>query len=597
MTCVQNNVFANANNDVAGFRHSASNAAASTAYVTGVVNASVKDGNVEFKNDRYDAVVAYIHDKSGNVIDKFIIPGATDSYFTAAASAVKDTLPALWSGQGFKPLSDYFEKGSAMVINSGIPASKIPEGGAISYVSGTPDAILATVASGIIKSFTTVVSAATPKGVPDTILGKVSRSVFDKAMTDPELLVKASKLLAEDKPSELGKLVLDWVTEKGRTAAMSSMLEQGFEPDAQRVNKLLDVAIKPLETVSNSLVSASNFRDAWLANRSGPRVLWYDMPYNSNNQLADQYKFNWIDTPLASHDEVTFSAFENELDGSTKFWNPTTWGNQFEAEYKRYSFTPIETHNTTSNCATSPQSYICSPVLSNVITSITQGDNSHFGAANLYAGWNTSTDANSPQNAVTNPTNNNNANLPTGAEQSAQVINTQAFKSSDWKVVEGDPAKHYSFGNNFGSITAPNGGAIAALNNANMVQTVMQKTVEIPAGVKQVTVGMMANFVTNEFPKFVGSQYNDKALVEIKTGSGNVYQATLYNKELNSSNFQVVSNLPSPMSATGGQTGFEPISKTIPIANGGNLSITVKTINVGDTAYPSATLINSTNVK
>ncbi|WGZ95829.1 MAG: hypothetical protein QJT81_07545 [Candidatus Thiothrix putei] len=51
------------------------------------------------------------------------------------------------------------------------------------------------------------------------------------------------------------------------------------------------------------------------------------------------------------------------------------------------------------------------------------------------------------------------------------------------------------------------------------------------------------------------------------------------------------------MGNTGGQTGFENLNKTINVANGGNLTITVKTANIGDTAVPSATLINATSVK
>ncbi len=256
---------------------------------------------------------------------------------------------------------------------------------------------------------------------------------------------------------------------------------------------------------------------------------------------------------------------------------------------EKVAFLPPSTCANTSN-------YVCSPTLGNVISGITSGSNSHIGSANIYTNWsNNNTNASSAN--PNNPTNTNNAQQQTGAQQSALVTNTQAFKSSDWVVTTGDAATHYSIGNSFGPITAPNGGAIAALNNEGMVQTVMQKTFIIPTGVKQVSVGMMANFVTNEFPVYVGSEFNDKAQIEIKTGSGNVYQATLYNKELNSANFTNVSGLPAPMDNIGGQTGFEKITKIIPVANGGNLTITVKTINVGDTAVPSATLINNTSVK
>jgi hypothetical protein len=190
--------------------------------------------------------------------------------------------------------------------------------------------------------------------------------------------------------------------------------------------------------------------------------------------------------------------------------------------------------------------------------------------------------------------------IKSGTEQVALAQNTQAFDVlQDWTVTEGDQAKHFSIGDSFGSITAPdpNKPTIAALNNADVQQTTMTKVYKVPVGTKQVNVGMLANFVTNEYPEFVGSEFNDKATIEIKTGSGNIYQATLFNKELNSANFTAVSGLPSPMSGSGGQTGFEQLNKTINVANGGNLTITVKTANVGDMAVPSATLINATSVK
>jgi hypothetical protein len=240
--------------------------------------------------------------------------------------------------------------------------------------------------------------------------------------------------------------------------------------------------------------------------------------------------------------------------------------------------------------------YVCGATLGNILSGSIQGANSHFGGANLYAGWSASSEgavfaSYGSDGAV------DKANQQTGLQQAAQSSNSVAYKSSDWVVVSGNPATHYSIGDSFGVISAPSGGPVAALNNAGVQETVMQKTVDIPTGVKNVTVGMMANFVTNEYPRYVGSEYNDNAVIEIRTGSGNVYQATLFNKELNSANFQAVDGLPAPLENSGGQTGFERLSKSVPVANGGQLTITVKTRNVGDTDVPSATLINSTSVK
>lgn len=60
-----------------------------------------------------------------------------------------------------------------------------------------------------------------------------------------------------------------------------------------------------------------------------------------------------------------------------------------------------------NTCATQ-QSYVCSPVLGNIISGITNGNNSAIGAANGLAGWN-----NGASN-ITKPTNTNNAQQQTG---------------------------------------------------------------------------------------------------------------------------------------------------------------------------------------
>lgn len=229
--------------------------------------------------------------------------------------------------------------------------------------------------------------------------------------------------------------------------------------------------------------------------------------------------------------------------------------------------------------------------MQNQLTAITNGSTSHIGSASLYAGINNQVNAN------VNPNNTNNSQLQTGAQQSGYASNTQAFQSSNWVMVTGDPATHLAAGNSFGSITAPNGGQIASLNNANLPYTLVTKDFYVPVGVKQVTLTFNGNFVTNEYPVYVGSMYNDNATVKITSPSGNVTPVTAFNQTLNSGNFTTVNGLPTPLMATGGQTGFKASSATIAVAGGGVVTVQVKVANVGDTAFPSAVLLNNITVK
>jgi len=48
---------------------------------------------------------------------------------------------------------------------------------------------------------------------------------------------------------------------------------------------------------------------------------------------------------------------------------------------------------------------------------------------------------------------------------------------------------------------------------------------------------------------------------------------------------------------TGGQTGFKSSVAMVPVANGGKVIVDVQVHNVGDTAYPSAVLMNSVQLK
>ena len=96
--------------------------------------------------------------------------------------------------------------------------------------------------------------------------------------------------------------------------------------------------LSKLKAAGDALVSASQFRDAWIQSTAGPKVLWYDMPYRKdNNMTAKEYKFNWAGTPLAQYQKTVYSTNLNEKDHSPiKALKPSTWNDRVEAEYGRY---------------------------------------------------------------------------------------------------------------------------------------------------------------------------------------------------------------------------------------------------------------------
>lgn len=402
------------------------------------------------------------------------------------------------------------------------------------------------------------VNAAWTKISKDGVLGYQNRMKKLMAIDDPDKFLAEAKDLQQDHMREIDGLI------KGLQVFSDTMVEN-VQPDSNFIRRwYVDGNLNP--------------------DRKVKYLAWQDQA-DTLNKLLNKYKAENKSVSISSDvvdawllKQVFQAKIDVELNDAKLFMAAA----KIDAMQKTVA----------------QPSVVDKSVLPTVLTNNNQMGSSHLGTAQGYLAPGTKLST-SYADVKTYSTSTDNK-IKSGTEQVALAQNTQAFDVlQDWTVTEGDQAKHFSIGDGFGSITAPdpNKPTIAALNNADVQQTTMTKVYKVPVGTKQVNVGMLANFVTNEYPEFVGSEFNDKATIEIKTGSGNIYQATLFNKELNSANFTDVSGLPSPMSGSGGQTGFEQLNKTINVANGGNLTITVKTANVGDMAVPSATLINATSVK
>ena len=130
----------------------------------------------------------------------------------------------------------------------------------------------------------------------------------------------------------------------------------------------------------------------------------------------------------------------------------------------------------------------------------------------------------------------------------------------------------------------------------------MERTFTMPVNSSIFSLQMLANFVTTEFPDFIGRGFNDTATVTVVSPSGATRTLTaqsIFNASVDGSVFTPVSGLPSPLAGynpgdSGGQTGFQNATVLARAAPGGTVRVIVSVTNVGDTAYPSALLAAQT---
>ncbi len=185
-------------------------------------------------------------------------------------------------------------------------------------------------------------------------------------------------------------------------------------------------------------------------------------------------------------------------------------------------------------------------------------------------------------------------------------VSASPLAETEWFLIVGDAATHLGEHDAFGSIASPGGDPIFSLNNAGVTNTVIEKYFTLPAGQNTFSFSTFADFVTTEFPEFVGSQFDDTGAITLITPAGETFNVTtIFSESVNASNFSPVSNLPSPMrkdnatmDATGGHTGFETTGvQFLPVAPGGTVTLRVEVENVGDTLYPSAVLISGAEAR
>nr|VFJ93242.1 MAG: Protein of unknown function (DUF2974) [Candidatus Kentron sp. LFY] len=188
-------------------------------------------------------------------------------------------------------------------------------------------------------------------------------------------------------------------------------------------------------------------------------------------------------------------------------------------------------------------------------------------------------------------------------EKEGLFVSTSPMAETEWRLASGNASMHLGKHSSYGSIPSP-GGTIFSVNNAGVTKTAIQKQFVLPAGKNRFSFSTLADFVTTEFPEYVGSRFNDTGKIFVTTPAGKSLQLqTIYSQSVNASSYSPVSDLPPPMvksgykggmKNTGGHTGFETVSVTnLKVAKGGTVSVSIEVENVADKLYPSAVLINT----
>lgn len=140
---------------------------------------------------------------------------------------------------------------------------------------------------------------------------------------------------------------------------------------------------------------------------------------------------------------------------------------------------------------------------------------------------------------------------------------------------------------------------------ANSDQGFMLQTV-LPIKNSSAVFNARYNFVTTEFPQYLGSQYNDSFVIKIEDiASGATKVLASFSGSLNTlfdPNDPVVQNLPAEfldmVASGGGQTGWvTESSDQIALKSGGKYRIYIDVNDVGDKIYDSALLIDKVSLR
>lgn len=123
----------------------------------------------------------------------------------------------------------------------------------------------------------------------------------------------------------------------------------------------------------------------------------------------------------------------------------------------------------------------------------------------------------------------------------------------------------------------------------------MSQSFQVQDGVTSVPITFKYAFISEEYPEWVGTQFNDSLVIRLKSPNGSV--TTLANETINSAQFSPISGIDFPEGdSTVGWTGWKTVTQEIPVTAGdGEYEILLE--DAGDAVYDTVLLIDHIQFK
>ena len=154
-----------------------------------------------------------------------------------------------------------------------------------------------------------------------------------------------------------------------------------------------------------------------------------------------------------------------------------------------------------------------------------------------------------------------------------------------------------------GPVVPPRGSRMLALStgpDAAQVRASVSKAMELRNDALRngvVNLSLRYDYVTEEYPEFVGSQFNDSLIVVAHLPNGET--RVLASESVNATNWTPVSGIDFPGGdSTTGQSGWKTASTTIPAsALGGPGDLMIEVFDLGDAIYDSVALVDAVRLE